>query len=336
MTTIADVAKKAGVSVATVSRVLNGSGPVRPKTAQRVYEAIEQLHYQPNLLARNFRKSETRVLLMLTPNMTNPYYANILTGIGDTATRLGYSAFICNTADSQQNEEKALDMLHQRRADGAILLASSLGCEWLLPYAQQFPLVQCSEFDPDVPITHVSIDNYAAACEVVDYLVGLGHQRIAHISSENSYYSTRLRLQGYTDSMRRHGLALRDEYVACGARDYSFQSGKAAAKHLLSLPVRPTALFCISDTLALGAVMAAQEMGLAVPGDVAVTGFDDVDENQMVRPYLTTVAQPCYDLGSKAALLLNSLIQKEAQDALAHVLPHKLVVRESAAPPPKT
>lgn len=335
MVTIGDVAKKAGVSVATVSRVLNRKGKVRPETAQRVFEAVKQLNYQPNLMARNLRRSETRVLLILTPNMTNPYYARILMGIGDTATNLGYSAFICNTADKHENEVKALNMLEQRRADGAILLASALGCERLLPYAERFPLLQCSEFDPEVDISHISIDNYVAAKDVVNYLVELGHKDIAHMSSENNYLSTRLRKEGYQDRLKAQGLPVREEYIAYASRDYSFRSGKIAARKLLSLNPRPTAVFCISDTLALATIMVAQEMGLSVPQDLTVIGFDDVEETQMFHPYLTTVAQPCYDLGCRSAIILTELIHDSQKGSVQEILPHEIVLRESSARAPK-
>jgi DNA-binding LacI/PurR family transcriptional regulator len=144
---MADVAREAGVSVATVSRLLNNQEIVSPDTATRVYAAIEKLNYEPNLLARNLRKNESRVILILSPNVTNPYYAHILSGIGDVATQLGYSALIFNTGDDPAREREALDMLSKHRADGAILMSSDIGCSWLLEYSSQFPIVQCSEYD---------------------------------------------------------------------------------------------------------------------------------------------------------------------------------------------
>jgi DNA-binding LacI/PurR family transcriptional regulator len=331
MTTIEDVAREAGVSVATVSRVLNNQGVVRSETAQKVYSAIEKLHYQPNLLARNFRRSETRVLVILTPNITNPYYSHILSGIGDTATQRGYSALICNTADDHDRELKALNMLRGRRADGAVLMASSMGCDWLLPYAEEFPLVQCSEFDPAVRIPHVAINNYAATKEVLEYLIRLGHRKIAHITADNRYYSTQRRLDGYRETLAENTITVPAEYVGIAARDYSFHSGKKAAKQILSLPDRPTAIFCISDTLALGAITAAKEMGLEVPRDLTVFGFDDVDETQMFHPYLSTVAQPCYELGCRSVELLLDQIQNPEKKVDAVTLDYEMVLRESSS-----
>lgn len=333
MATMADVAREAGVSVATVSRLLNNLGTVSPETAGRVYRAIEKLSYEPNLLARNFRRSESRVILILSPNFTNPYYAHILSGIGDAAAEEGYSALIFNTADDPAREREALEMLKKRRADGAILIASDVNCAWLLEYANNFPLVQCSEYGPDVDIPHVSIDNYRATQQAMEYLVGLGHRRIAIISSENEYISTALRLKGYRDSLARHGITPREDYIGYASRDYSFKSGKKTARDLLGVAPRPTAIFCISDTLALGAITAAREMGFRVPEDVSVIGFDDVEHTTMFHPYITTVAQPCYELGKQSAHLLCAQMKQEKEIPRQIVLEHRLIVRESSTSP---
>lgn len=330
MATMADVAREAGVSVATVSRVLNNQEIVSPDTADRVYAAIAKLKYEPNLLARNLRKNESRVILILSPNVTNPYYAHILSGIGDVATKLGYSALIFNTGDDLAREREALDMLSKHRADGAILMSSNIGCNWLLEYADQFPIVQCSEYDPNVDIPHVSIDNYKATQDALEYLLELGHKRIAIISSENEYISTSLRLRGYKDALARHGITPNADYIIYASRDYSFKSGKAKAKELLNITPRPTAIFCISDTLALGAITAAKELGLNVPQDVTVVGFDDVEHTTMFHPYITTVAQPCYELGMQSAYLLHDQMTQKKAMPRQMILNHQLIVRESS------
>ena len=332
MATMADVAREAGVSVATVSRLLNNQESVSPDTAARVFAAIEKLSYEPNILARNLRRNESRVILILAPNVTNPYYAHILSGIGDVSTKLGYSALIFTTSDDIEREREGLDMLKKRRADGAILMASNIGCNWLLEYSSQFPLVQCSEYDPTVDIPHVSIDNYQATVDGMEYLIGLGHERIAIISSENEYISTALRLKGYKDTLKKHGVMANEEYIIYASRDYSFKSGKAKAKELLKVSPRPTAIFCISDTLALGAITAAKELGLRVPEDVTVIGFDDVEHTTMFHPYITTVAQPCYDLGKQAAKMLYAQMTQGKEIPRQMILDHKLIVRESSAP----
>lgn len=333
MATMAEVAREAGVSVATVSRLLNNQGIVSPETAERVYAAIQKLSYEPNLLARNFRKSESRVILILAPNVTNPYYAHILSGIGDAAAELGYAALIFTTGDDPAREREALEMLKKHRADGAILMASDISSNRLLDYALRYPIVQCSEYDPEMNIPHVSIDNYLATQETMEYLIGLGHQRIATISAENEYISTRLRLKAYRDTLAKHNLVAREDYIATASRDYSFKSGKWKAKELLAVDPRPTAIFCISDTLALGAITAAKELGLRVPEDVTVIGFDDVEHTTMLHPYITTVAQPCYELGKQSAHLLYARMTLGAEIPRQTILEHQLIVRESSSPP---
>jgi DNA-binding LacI/PurR family transcriptional regulator len=331
MATIEDVAAAAGVSIATVSRVVNGQGKVAPETAARVRAAVAALDFHPNRVARNLRRGQTGIILILTPNMTNPFYANILSGIGDTATAQGYAAFTCITGEDESRAREALVMLDQRRADGAILLSEN-GDPGLAPeFAARHPVVQCCEFEPGNGLTHVAIDNYGAARDVMGHFLGLGHSRIGHISSVNDYLSTRLRLAAYRDALAEAGWPPRDEDVACGAYDYAFASGKAAATALLTSPDPPTALFCISDTLGMGALVGAQELGLRVPEDVSITGFDNVVEATMLRPHLTSLEQPCRDIGVAATTALLGLIGGTAPEPEI-VLPHRLVVRASTGP----
>ena len=328
MTTIVEVARHAGVSVATVSRVLNGNAKVKPELKQRVLAAVEALHYVPNAAARNLRLNESRAILILVPNVTNPYYARIIAGIGEVAHERGYSSFLCDTGGDSQRERELLKRLEVNQADGAILMATELGAGWLAPIAARYPVVQSSEFDPDVDVTHVCIDNYRAARDAMEHLLALGHRRIGLISSENRYHSTARRTQGYRDALEQAGLSA--SYIRLGSADYSFKSGFTAARSLLSQERRPTALFCISDMLALGAIASAREMGFRVPEDVTVVGFDDVEQTTMFHPYVTTVVQPCQEIGRRAMQLLDDLMH--ARPAPREVLlPHSLAVRESSA-----
>lgn len=332
MTTIADVAREANVSVATVSRVLNKQDTVRPETTERVYRAIEKLSFEPNMSARNLRRNETRVILIVTPNITNPYYAHILTGIGDGANESGYSALIYNTAGDEARERAGMDMLKKRRADGAILLANSIDSDWVQEYADKYPIVQCSEYALKLDIPRVSIDNYKATQDVMEYIISIGHKKIATISSSNNYISTLLRLNAYKDSLSSHGFEVREEYIELANADYSFKSGKAAACRLLEQKDRPTAIFCISDTIALGAITAAKELGIRVPEELTVIGFDDVDDTTMFHPYITTIAQPCYEMGKEAFNILHSCINNGLELNSKVVLPHEFKIRESSAP----
>lgn len=333
MVTIEQVAAAAGVSVATVSRVLNSSPAVRPQTAARVREAIARLNYTPNQAARNLRRNETRVLLALAPNFSNPYYSNVLTGIGDLAHERGYSVLICNTAGKAENERAMLEMLEMHRADGAIFLGPQKHYAWLADYAGRFPVVQCSEYVPQIPVPSVSVDNYAAAKDAVQYLLSLGHRKIATLSADNANISTEMRMNGYLDAMREAGAPVREEWITRSDPVYSFPSGRACAEKLLSLPDRPTAIFCISDVLAFSVIFAAQDMGLTVPQDLTVMGFDDIEYTTMRRPLLSTVSQPTYELGRKSTSMLLDAIQGNPSEEIRVFLPYKLQIRESSAAP---
>ena len=329
---IEDVARAAGVSVATVSRVLNEQGGVLPQTQERVRKAVEALHYEPILSARNLRRNESRIILILAPNFSNPYYSNVLSGICDVSRNLGYSTLIYNTYDSNALDEPLVTSLFQKnRADGMITLAVNKDDRWLAKYAGKYPLVQCSEYVEDAALPHISVDNRLAASESVAQLIAQGHTRIGIVTSANRYLSSENRLRGYLDALDAAGIAKDDALIAYASADYSFASGKQAARDLLSLPEPPSAIFCVSDILALGVIAAAGKMGLQVPWDLSVTGFDDVDYTTMFHPYLTTVAVPCYELGRSSMLLLYDHIQQKPGAQQAVYLPHQLVQRETTA-----
>lgn len=336
MVTIEDVAGYAGVSVATVSRVLNNSSMVKPATIQRVQEAIQKLNYIPNQSARNLRRQESCVILALAPNFSNPYYSRILTGIGDRSHDRGYSLLICNTAGKEENEKHFLEMLKNHRADGAIMLGCQKDAGWLEEYAGLFPIVQCCEYVPHLHCPSVSIDNYAASLEMVRYLRGLGHKYIAMLGAHNRFISTQLRREGYLAVMGERKLGFpqkyyEDYYVEADA-EYTFTSGQLAARKLLALTPRPTAVFCVSDILALSVISVAKEQGLSVPDDLTVTGFDDVDYTTMFHPYLTTIAQPCYEMGQQSMDLLLRLMHGGCDGNGGRTfVPYELVERESSA-----
>ena len=332
MVKIEDVARAAGVSVATVSRVLNEQGGVLPETQEKVRKVVETLHYEPNLSARNLRKNESRIILILAPNFSNPYYSNVLSGICDVSRNLGYSTLMYNTYDSNALDESLVTSLFQKnRADGMITLAVNKDDRWLAKYAGKYPLVQCSEYVEDAVLPHISVNNRLAAKESVAHLIAQGHTKIGIVTSANRYLSSANRLRGYLDALEAAGIERDDALIACASADYSFASGKQAARDLLSLPEPPSAIFCVSDILALGVIAAAGKMGLQVPWDLSVTGFDDVDYTTMFHPYLSTVAVPCYELGRSSMLLLyDHILQKPGAQQEVY-LPHQIVLRETTA-----
>lgn len=332
MVTIADVARAAGVSVATVSRVMNGSGVVAEPTVQVVQAAIERLNYVPNQQARNLRRHESRNFLVLLPNITNPYYANVFDGINQRAQELGYNVFLCNT-DGRVPEQLIQECITYKRADGAILLHIGYNEEWLPKYAKQLPIVQCCEYTGHGNTPHVTVDNYISAYEATQYLIRLGHRRIGTISAVNNNVSTLQRMKGYRDAMVQAGLTVQDNWVSYCDAEYSYPSSLKAARMLFCQKDPPSAVFCIGDSIALAAAVVAQELGLQVPRDVSIVGFDDVMYTKMVHPYLTTVVQPCAELGSRAVEMLHQMITQGELQQPEVILPHGFIVRESTGIP---
>jgi LacI family transcriptional regulator, repressor for deo operon, udp, cdd, tsx, nupC, and nupG len=327
MVTIQDVAKEADVSVATVSRVLNNSPSVSLDTRKRVQAVIKKLNYQPNLLGRNLRRMETRMILVLLPNISNSFYSRIVKGIEDVAHKNRYNIMICNTNLDKHHERMYLDLLRNKLADGVILMAPELNKEELSRIGKQFPIVQCCEYRRGSSISHVAIDNKQASIQVVKHLISLGHKRIAMISCKNKLVSTYEREQGYKQALQECDMEIDNSLIKYG--DYSFKSGLAVMKQILKIPERPTAVFTISDMMAIGAIKEIKSCGLKVPEDIAVAGFDNISFSSIYEPALTTVSQPQYTLGSTAMDLLLKVIRKEIKEPQELILDYELIIRES-------
>lgn len=327
MSTINDVAKRAGVSVATVSRVINGNSRVSPETAEKVKRAISELNYRPNLLGRALRKTKSERILVILPNIANPFYAEIVKGIEDVASKKGYTIMLCNTDSELEREKKYIKMLKSRLADGAILMASEMTSDELTGLAHEVPIVQCCEYKVGLPITHVSIDNELAAYKAVNHLISLGHRKIAFIGAKNQFLSSALRKEGYMRALSEAGIEYDPLYCAYG--DYSYKSGFRAMKQLLALTPRPTAVFCVSDMMAIGAIRSAMEENLRVPEDLAVCGFDNIYFASMFKPSLTTISQPMYDLGCTAMEILLNIIEGKETETMHYIMEHELIIRES-------
>lgn len=327
MTTISDVAKAAGVSVATVSRVINGIANVSPETTAKVTKAIQELDYRPNLLGRNLRRTKSERILVLLPNISNPFYSEIVKGIEDVANRNGYNIMLCNTDSDIKREKKYIKMLKTRLADGAILMASEISCEELTELAKEVSMVQCCEYKEGIPVSHVSIDNEKAAYKATKHLISLGHRKIAFIGANNQFLSSNLREKGYLRALSDEGIEPNPDYLCYG--DYSYKSGLRNMKKLLNLQERPTAVFCVSDVMAIGAIRLAMEENLKIPEDLAVCGFDNIHFSWMFTPSVTTIAQPMYDLGCTAMDALIRIIEGKSSEVIHYFLEYELIIRES-------
>ncbi|CAB3637311.1 HTH-type transcriptional repressor CytR [Paraburkholderia rhynchosiae] len=325
---IAGVARQAGVSVATVSRVLNAHENVRPATRDKVLAAIDASGYRVNELARNLRTAESRLLLTMVPDFGNPFYAEIVRGIDSVARQHGYFMLLCDTGADPGRERSYFDLLRRRRADGAICLDPATIQQALGEASGALPWVACCEFDPAVGVPYVGIDNYRAAGDAVRHLLSRGHRRIGLINSDIDYLYARQRQQGYLDALTDAGITPLDGW-RMNLNSLDYEAGASAAATLMLSPDAPTAIFAVSDTLATGVLHGLRSIGKRVPDDVAVVGFDDISIAAQVDPPLTTIAQPMRELGETAARLLLQRLANPLANVPGVLLPHRLVIRGS-------
>ena len=302
MSTIKDVARLAGVSVATVSRVLNGEKIVTSQTAERVQQAIQKLDYNPNMLGRNLRKAQTRKILVLIPTMSNQFYSKVIRGIESEAQQSEYYPMVCATHGNPLAEEKYLTLLRTKLVDGVIFLNSTLPADEITALGERYPIVQCCEYLDGSDTSSVMVDNEQAGYEAVTSLIKAGHRRIMFLGSSDRCFSSEKRLMGYRRALQTHSIPIQDDYILLDT--FSYKSGIRSADRMLSLPERPTAIFAVADSIAIGVIKRLLEKGYKVPRDCSIIGFDNVSIAEMYTPSLSTVAQPQFALGSNAFSLL--------------------------------
>ena len=335
MPTIYEVAKRARVSTATVSRVLSQPDVVSPATRRRVLAAIEHLGYTPNVAARNLRTSRTGKLLVTVPDISNPFFSLILKGIEDAAQREGYAVLLGDTQHDEAREDRYAAMLQRREADGLIFLGHRLSrvaaavIKGAAPRCA--PVVNGCEFNPKTGVPSVHIDNARAASEAMDLLFRLGHRRVGIITGPLVSPLSRDRLQGV---MARARQTRADRGLLIVHGDFSIESGAAEGDRLLARRDRPTAIFCFNDEMAMGVLQAARRRGVRVPDQLSVIGFDDIRFASYTDPPLTTVSQPMRALGEGTVRLLLDILNGDVARPESVTLPHTLVVRSSTAPPP--
>lgn len=326
MATIQEVAKKAGVSVATVSRVINHPERVAVKTRERVEKTIEQLNYEPSILGRNLRKSESRLILVLIPSIANPFYTEIINGIEDTVIKHGYNILLCQTESNPKRAMIYFNLIRNRMADGIISMDPTVDINHLNKLNETYPIIQCSEYDENGTISYVTIDSELAAYEAVNYLIGIGHEKIAFINSDEKYLYARQRRDGYERAFRENNLPVNEDLMYY-AQGIGFELGENVVRDILNRADRPTAIFAVSDILAVGALREFSLNNVRVPEDIALVGFDKINLSSMTYPTLTTIAQPMYEMGCiSAQMIINKINGKKVENV---ILEHKLVVRES-------
>lgn len=325
--TIKDVAKAAGVSVATVSRVLNNSAAVSVTATEQVNRAIKELGYSPNFLGRNLRRRETNVILAIIPSTEQTFYSEIIRGMQNAASDQGYDILLGTSNGTYHLEMNLLNMLFNRTADAAILLGTQLDAEALMDLNSKHYIALCCERSENADVLTVTVDDEGGAYAAVEYLIKCGHTRIGMLSTEGSAASSLDREKGYKRALQDNCIQFREEYVYKGGYDFSY--GASGFEYLMKLPEPPDAVFCVSDIIAAGAVKKAFSQGYKVGEDISVCGFDNILLSGMYTPGITTVEQPCYEIGRTVVRELISNLTNETRSNKKIALPYKLIERET-------
>ncbi|AJY76426.1 catabolite control protein A [Paenibacillus beijingensis] len=327
--TIYDVAREAGVSMATVSRVVNNNPNVKPQTRKKVYEAIERLGYRPNAVARGLASKKTTTVGVVIPDISNSIFAEVARGIEDIANMYHYNIILCNADKKKDKEIRVINTLLEKQVDGLLFMGGTVTDEHLQAFkTANVPVVLCATTDEKGTIPSVDIDHEAAAYDAVKTLINQGHTKIAMISGTlqdpaNGY----ARFHGYKRALEESGISYDEDLVRIG--NYRYESGVEAMKHFLDRSDKPTAVFSATDEMAIGTIHAIQDEGLKVPDDISVISVDNSRMASMVRPQLSAVAQPMYDIGAVSMRLLTKLMKKENVELSKVVLPHEVVARQS-------
>ena len=329
LSNIREVARLAGVSVATVSRTLKSPERVLPETRDKVNAAVEQAGYRPNLMAVQFRSRRTGNLVILVPAIANTFFARVISGAQQAAQAANYRLLLCDTQGREEIEREFAELVYNHQADGVIQLRAYDPFQAPFPSAELPPIVNACEVIQGGRHPTISLDNRAAAKAMTEHLIGLGHRRIGLIKGPKSSPLTRDRVAGYQDALQHAGIACDPELICHG--DFSLKAGYDGAAAMLKLPDRPTALFCENDEMAIGALKHLKQQGLRVPQDVSLVGFDDIPFAAYCDPPLTTIAQPAEMFGQKAVEMLIALIEKKPLAQRHVVLPFELTLRQSTA-----
>ncbi|WP_341872934.1 LacI family DNA-binding transcriptional regulator [Roseibium aestuarii] len=339
---IQDVAKAAGVSTATVSRALSNPALLSEGTRDAVLEAIRATGYRVNRAARSLRRQEARAVLVLVPNLGNPFFSEILAGLSAVMGEADYSVLITDTKGETHEDPALLDAFRDSRVDGMISLDGSMCVRDLRTLASrggEGRIVFACEWVRDAHLPSVRSDNLEGARLAVRHLHDLGHRRIAHVTGPEDNVLTHMRRQGMLEERARLNLPTRDEWIIRG--DFSLRSGAHAAARILEMRERPSAVFCASDQVAFGLISALQAGGVRVPEDLSVIGFDDIELSAYYVPALTTIRQDRRRLGESAARMLLDRLGasgpfaggRAACDSEVVTLGVELVVRDSTCPP---
>ena len=333
MATIHDVALDANVSPTTVSRYINHRIELPASTAARIDAAIAKLDYRPNLLARRLSTGRTEAIGLVTPEIREPFFAELASAVEDEADRHGYTIFMSSTRSDRQREIASLNRLHDRHVDGLIMMTNTADDGTLAALiGRRRNVVLIDEDIPGVAVPRVFVENEAGAYKATRYLIDAGHEKIAYVAGPDGLYSVEQRRAGFLRAMREAGLKVRPEHVAGGsfAPDFS----RKATLELLKTRTPPTAIIGSSDYIAIGIMLGLKQAGVSVPNQMSVVGFDDMPLTELFNPPLTAIRQPIEALGRQGFQALFALLSGK-QPPMLTLLPVQLIERDSVAPPRK-
>ncbi|ACI18412.1 LacI family DNA-binding transcriptional regulator [Dictyoglomus thermophilum] len=332
--TMKDVARLAGVSISTVSHVINKTRYVEPETREKVYQAIKTLGYRPNILASSLRKRVTNTIGLIISNITNLFYPEVVRGVEDLLAKYNYNLILCNSDEDVEKEKNYIEVLFSRRVDGLIITPSksSETRENLDLFREKnIPVVLVDRKIEGLEEDVVLADNIEGTYEAISYLISLGHKRIGIITGPLDTTTGCERLEGYLKALEDKGIKKDDNLIYEG--DFKKEGGYKGVEALLNINNPPTAIFTSNNLMALGALKKITELGLKIPQDLSLISFDDMDWFPYFSPPLTAVYQPAYELGETAVKLLFERLKRGRKKRKEVRLPTKLIIRESCAPP---
>jgi LacI family transcriptional regulator len=325
--TIQDVAKAAGVSVSTVSRVLNDKDDVAEATYEKVQHTIEEMGYTSNLAAKSLRSHRTNTIGVVALDLNDPFAIQVLLGINRAIRELGYDLILYASGERKVSTYAAWEQRHVSQINGSVADGVIIITPAAVTFPTTFPLVAIDPHSGDTDYPAVIATNREGAQEVMEYLIGLGHRRIGFIAGREHLKSAQQRLRGYRESLQKANIALDADLIRRG--DYRRKAGYRCATELLNLPNPPTAIFAANDESAIGTIEAAREAGLRIPDDLSIVGFDNMPGTTDITPALTTVQQPMNEMGYAATEILIGLMEGKSFNNRVHIMPTKLIIRDS-------
>jgi LacI family transcriptional regulator len=329
---IKELAAVLGISVTTVSRVLNGKADkyrISPVTGKKVLAAAREFNYYPNRIARGLRLEKTETLGLIIPDIANPFFSSIAKTIEFESRRHGYSLIFCDSLDDIQTETELLNLLASRKVDGIVLAPVGQSNNHLKDFLKRdIPLVIIDRHMPGIPVPFVTTDNYHGAVEAMEYLVSSGHKTIACIQGLRGISVNNERVRGYTDVLKRNGIPVDNSLIS--GDDFGEEKGYIQTRILMSREEPPTAIFALSNLISLGVLRALNETGLRIPGDISVVAFDDQPYSSFLASPMTTVDQPKEEIAKIAVNILLDYIRKGSVDIDTGImLKPKLIIRKS-------